>query len=96
MFELPEFGTIAVMICFDINFGEIWHQAAALGADMFVWPSAMATPDPTTYGYARIHRTPVVAVGYPGDVVDSTGLQHPVTEVSPGLKMTEIDLGRVW
>ena len=44
-----DFGRIAVLICFDINFAELWQQAEGLGADLVVWPSAMATPDPSSY-----------------------------------------------
>jgi predicted amidohydrolase len=40
VFDL-DFGRIAVVICYDINFAELWMQAEALGADMVVWPSAM-------------------------------------------------------
>lgn len=36
--------------CSQINFAELWHQAAGLNADFVVWPSAMKTPDPSTYG----------------------------------------------
>lgn len=49
VFDL-DIGKMAVLICYDINFPELWHQAAALGADLIVWPSAMKTPDPSTYG----------------------------------------------
>ena len=37
---LPK-GRIAVLICYDINFAELWFQAEARGADMVIWPSAM-------------------------------------------------------
>jgi hypothetical protein len=39
------------------------HQAAALDADIMVWPSMMHTPDPFSYGYARIHQYHFIAVG---------------------------------
>jgi predicted amidohydrolase len=48
-----DFGRIGVLICYDINFAELWLQSEALGIDMLVWPSAMATPDPSTYGKPR-------------------------------------------
>ena len=48
--------------------------------------------------YARIHRVPVVAVGYPGDVVDSTGLQLPTRTLDghPNVKLAEMDLTGMW
>lgn len=51
-----DFGRISLAICFDINFGEVFQQAANLGSDILVWPSAMHTPDPFSYGYARLHQ----------------------------------------
>jgi hypothetical protein len=32
-----DFGRISLAICFDINFAEIFHQAAALDTDVMVW-----------------------------------------------------------
>jgi hypothetical protein len=64
---------------FDINFGEVFQQAANLGADILVWPSAMQTPDPFTYGYARLHQYHLIAVGHPGDVVDKTGAENSLS-----------------
>jgi hypothetical protein len=59
VFDL-DIGKVAVLICYDINFPELWHQAAALGADLIVWPSAMKTPDPSTYGSAHVpHAYPI-------------------------------------
>ena len=51
-----DFGRIAVLVCFDINFAELWLQAEGLGADLVVWPSAMATPDPSTL-VRRLHHS---------------------------------------
>jgi hypothetical protein len=81
-----DFGRIAVLICFDINFAELWQQAEALGTDLVVWPSAMVTPDPSTLGYARIHQYDIVAVGFPGDLVgrDGTSLKN---STDPGYPM---------
>ena len=76
-----DFGRIAVVICYDINFAELWMQASALKADIVVWPSAMQTPDPSSYGYARIFQYDVISVGFPGDFVDRTGVQHPTITV---------------
>lgn len=35
-----DFGKLAVFICFDTNFPEIWAAAARQGADLVAWPSA--------------------------------------------------------
>ena len=93
-----DFGRIAVLICFDINFGELWLQAEALGADLLVWPSAMATPDPSSYGYARIHQFDIVAVGYPADFVgrDGARLDRTVDGDFPLMARAMIDLDRTF
>lgn len=35
-----DFGKIAVMICFDANFPQVWANAAEQGAELVLWPSA--------------------------------------------------------
>jgi hypothetical protein len=72
VFDL-DFGRVAVFICYDINFSELWMQAEALGADLVLWPSAMATPDPSVNGYARVHMYDIVSVGFPGQILDRAG-----------------------
>jgi hypothetical protein len=97
-FEL-DFGRIGVLICYDINFFEVWHQSEALGVDMLVWPSAMATPDPSTYGYARIFQYDIVAVGYPGDFVGRDGKQLDNIQQDtklPMMKLAMVDLDRTF
>ena len=37
-----DFGRIAVFICFDANFPDIWAYAAEQGAELVLWPSAYA------------------------------------------------------
>lgn len=68
-----DFGRIAVLICFDINYFELWQEAYALGAEIVLWPTAMATPDRDMISLARAFRYSVVGCGHPGDIVDSTG-----------------------
>lgn len=93
-----DIGRMSVLICFDINFMELWHQAEALGSDFIVWPSAMATPDPSSYGYARLLQLPIIAVGSPGDVVDMTGEQLPTSPVAgfPFMKIAKLNLNRAF
>lgn len=43
--DLQGIGRVAILICFDVNCMELWHQAYALGAQVIFWPSMMATPD---------------------------------------------------
>ena len=76
---LPLHSSGSLVAGFDINFGEVFQQAANLGADILVWPSAMQTPDPFTYGYARLHQYHLIAVGHPGDVVDKTGAENSLS-----------------
>jgi predicted amidohydrolase len=35
-----DFGKVALAICFDVNFPEVWQQLADQGAELVVWPSA--------------------------------------------------------
>ena len=78
-----DFGRIAVLICFDINFAELWQQAEALGADLVVWPSAMVTPDPSTLlGYDIVAALPA-----------STA---PRSRIRPMLVRGTIDLDRTF
>ena len=72
VFDL-DFGRVAVLICFDINFAELWLQARAAGAELVVWPTAMATPDPYAHAYAALHGYYIVCAGSPGNVVDVRG-----------------------
>eukprot|EP00040_Diaphanoeca_grandis_P023755 m.129701 g.129701 ORF g.129701 m.129701 type:complete len:436 (+) comp29420_c0_seq1:145-1452(+) len=97
IFDL-DFGRIAVLICYDINFMELWMQAEALGADIIVWPSAMQTPDPSTYGYARVLQIDIVATGFPGDIVDRSGSQV-ATNIStefPMMRSAVVDIDRTF
>ena len=34
VWDLAGIGRVAVLICFDINYYELWHQAYALGAQV--------------------------------------------------------------
>ena len=66
-----DFGRLAMLICFDANFDELWQQAARKDADIVVWPSAYGGGLPLN-GYAMIHNYPIVAVGQ-GNMIDALG-----------------------
>lgn len=94
-----DIGRVVVLICYDINFPELWQQADALGADLVVWPSAMATPDPTSYGYASIHRSfDIVAVGYPADFIgrDGQAIRSTADPRLPFLRLATVDIDRTF
>jgi predicted amidohydrolase len=35
-----DFGKVAILICFDANFPDVWASAARKGAELVIWPSA--------------------------------------------------------
>ena len=82
--DLPGIGRIAILICFDVNFMELWHQAYALGAQVVFWPSEMATPDRDMISLARLFRYHIVANGHPGAIIDSTGTTVSDFKTLPG------------
>ena len=76
-----------------------WTEAEALGADMIVWPSAMQTPDPSSYGYARLLQLDVVATGFPGDIVERSGARQPGISTPAGfplLRTATVDIDRTF
>jgi hypothetical protein len=95
-----DFGRLAVLICYDVNFAELWQQAAALGADLVAWPAAMATPDPTVGGYARAFRYDILGVGFPGQLLDRTGADVAPEAYNasswPMLKLATVDVDRTF
>ena len=95
-----DFGRVAVLICFDINFAEAWMQAHALGADMVLWASAMKTPDPSIQGYARIFQYDIISVGFPGELLDRNGTEVALEGYNathwPMLKMATVDIDRTF
>lgn len=44
---------------------------------------------PCRYGYARIFQYDIIAVGFPGDIVDRTGTQHPNIIVGSSKRCSE-------
>jgi hypothetical protein len=70
VFDL-DFGRIAIMTCFDMNFAESWHAAYAQGAEVVFWPSAYGGGYPLR-AYSSLYGYRIVPAGW-GDVRDITG-----------------------
>ena len=88
-----DFGRISLLTCFDINFPELWLEAAHNGTEILFWPSAFGGGFPLR-GYAGIHAYYVVSVG-DGNFFDMTGgTISPDTEPLDGLRMATLDLDR--
>lgn len=87
-----DFGRIAMLTCFDLNFPELWQQAEMNDVELMFWPSAFGGGKPLN-GYASIHAYYIVAVG-DGDIIDMTG-EAIETETPMGkLHVATLDLDR--
>lgn len=88
-----DFGRIALLTCFDLNFDELWQEAERKGAEIVFWPSAYGGGLPLS-GYAMIHNYYVVAVGS-GDIIDITGRQiQPARTMADRQFLATLDLDR--
>jgi beta-ureidopropionase len=86
-----DFGRIAIFICFDINFGELWEEAEQKGAEIVFWPSAFGGGVPLN-GYAMIHNYYIVSAGH-GDVIDIMGKDvEPAERPLPKQCIATVDL----
>jgi hypothetical protein len=88
-----DFGRIALLTCFDLNFSELWQEAERKGAEIVFWPSAYPGGSPLA-GYAMIHNYYVVAVGA-GNLIDITGATiEAVRRPRPQQAIATLDLDR--
>ncbi len=86
-----DFGRIALLICFDANFDEVWQGAERKGAEMVLWPSAYGGGLPLN-GYAAIHNYYVVAVGW-GNMIDIFGKTiKNIHKPRPEVRVATLDL----
>ena len=87
-----DFGRIAMLTCFDLNFPELWMQAERQNVDIVFWPSAYGGGKPLN-GYASINAYYIVAVG-DGDMIDMTGEPIPTENPTGKLYIATLDLDR--
>lgn len=90
-----DFGRISMLLCFDINFAELWLEASTLGAEIVFWPSAYGGGMPLN-GYAICHNYYIVAVGN-GDVIDGSGqTMAKIDKPRPDQFIVTLDLDRTF
>lgn len=88
-----DFGRIAILTCFDLNYPELWREASDQGAEIVFWPSAYGGGFPLK-GYAGIHAYYIVSVGN-GDFIDMTGEGIPPASTPlDRLHIATLDLDR--
>lgn len=69
-----DFGKIGILICFDINWPEVWGELKEGGAEIVFWPSAYPNPAllsarASTYGYYVVGNSRI----NPSYIFDGTG-----------------------
>ena len=66
-----DFGRIAMLTCFDLNFPELWQKCDDLDVDIVFWPSAYGGGSPLN-AVAVLYHYYIVPVGA-GNIIDITG-----------------------
>jgi hypothetical protein len=88
-----DFGRVALLTCFDLNYPELWQRCDELNADIVFWPSAYGGGSPLN-AYATLYHYYIVPVGA-GNIMDITG--KPVERVEKPLPkqfIATLDLDR--
>lgn len=90
-----DFGRIAILTCFDLNFAELWHDANAQNAEIVFWPSAYGGGMPLN-AYAMLYHYYIVPVGW-GNIIDITG-ENMKDIISPkeNLFIADLDIDRTF
>ena len=87
-----DFGRIGFVICFDVNFPEVWKSLADQGAELVVWPSAYSAGT-SLQAHALNHHYYIVTSTLTRDciVYDITG-QEALSQKSRGVNVAHITL----
>jgi len=90
-----DFGKIAILTCFDLNYPELWQTCDDLDAEIVFWPSAYGGGTPLN-AFAILYQYYIVPVGA-GNIIDVTGK----TFANPGKPMPKqfiatLDLDRAF
>lgn len=89
-----DFGRLAILMCFDAYFPELWMMAEAAGAQFVVWPS-MFPGKKMMQSYATIHNYVVLSNG-DGSVIDASGELLPAERYNDGkVVMSTVDMDKV-
>ena len=90
-----DFGRVAMLTCFDLNFAELWQQCDDLDVDLVLWPSAYGGGSPLN-AYAMLYHYAIVPVGA-GNIIDITGKEvENVEKPMKGQFIATIDLDRTF
>jgi len=90
-----DFGRISIFTCFDLNFGELWAEAARLGAELVMWPSAYGGGYPLN-AQAMLNGYGIVATGR-GTIIDAAGVTlADVEKPRPDQFIATLDLDRTF
>jgi predicted amidohydrolase len=87
VFDL-DFGRIAMLICWDFNFPEVWHAVAAQDVDVVFWPSAAKGAE-NVIGHAMNHNYFIAANGL-GQFYNQIGSRVPSEAVNVTLKADKV------
>ena len=87
-----DFGRIAILTCFDLNFAELWQECDNLGAEIVFWPSAYGGGMPLN-AFAMLYHYYVVPVGA-GNIIDITGKEMETEKPRDRQFVAVLDLDR--
>lgn len=90
-----DFGRIAILTCFDLNFTELWQECDERDVDLVLWPSAYGGGSPLN-AFAMLYHYYIVPVGE-GNIIDATGANvENVQKPTPQQFIAILDLDRTF